>query len=143
MRITKVDICDEINDARDCGVLHCGIIRSETMTLIELAPKFRLSFAADTYREINKAQAAAVAKRVLHCDLAYDSEIMPEPVAQALANRFLDNFDEENTQYYTNGDYYMAGASYGWNPATTATFDTGILIISKLNAGCLWVEDED
>lgn len=112
------------------------------MTLVELATRFGLIFASDTYREISKDQAEAVAKRVLYCDLAYDSEIMTTTAAQALASRFLDCFDE-STQYYTNGDYYANGSSHSWNPATTATFDTGILVIGKSRVGCLWVEDED
>lgn len=139
-----MDVCDVINDVRDCRVVHCGITESEHITLAELASRFGLIFTPDTYREISKFQAAAVAKGVLHCDLAYDSEIMPETAAQALANCFLGYFDEEDTHYYTNGDYYVADeSSHGWNPATTATFDTGILVIGKLKAGCLWVEDED
>ena len=30
-----------------------------------------------------------------------------------------------------------------WIPATTATFDAGILVVGGSRAGCLWVEDED
>ncbi|MBW4422641.1 MAG: hypothetical protein KME13_26090 [Myxacorys californica WJT36-NPBG1] len=122
----QINICDEINDARDCGDTPCHIIEVEPMPLTELVPRFGLGFTPGTYREISKAQAEAVAKRVLHRDLAYDTEIMTETEAQALANRFFDCFDEENAQYYTNGDYYSDEASHSWNPATDATFDTGI-----------------
>ena len=139
----KIDICDEIKTARDCGVTHCHIIEVEPMPLTELVPRFGLVFTPDAYREISKAQAETVAKRVLHRDLAYDAEIMTEPEAQALANRFFDCFDEENAQYYTNGDYYSDGSNHSWTPATDATFDTGILVIGKSRTGCLWVEDED
>jgi hypothetical protein len=139
--IVQVDICNEVNVARDCGVMHCHII--EPLPLTELVPRFGLFFTPDTYKKISKAQAEAVAMRILHRDLAYDAEIMTETEAQALANRFFDCFDEESAQYYTNGDYYSGGSSHGWNPATSATFDTGILVIDKSRAGCLWVEDED
>ncbi|MBW4490496.1 MAG: hypothetical protein KME12_22180 [Trichocoleus desertorum ATA4-8-CV12] len=139
----KINICDEINAARDCGVTHCHIIEVEPTPLTEIVPKFGLVFTPDTYQEISKAQAEAVAKRVLHRDLAYDAEIMTETEAQALVNQFLDCFDEENAEYYTNGDYYSEEVSHGWNPATAATFDTGILVIGKSRVGCLWVEDED
>jgi len=139
----QVDICDEINVARDCGVMHCHIIEVEPMPLTELVPRFGLVFTPNTYQGISKAQAEAVAKRVLHRDLAYDAEIMTETEAQALATCFFECFNEETAQYYTNGDYYSGGSSHGWNPATSATFDTGILVIDQSRSGCLWVEDED
>ncbi len=137
-------ICDEIETARDCGVVHCHIIKEFPMSLDELAPRFGLLFTPRTYREIGKEQAEKVAKRILHCDLAYDSELMAEREAEQLASRFLGYFEEKDTQYYTNGDYYITDAgSQGWHPATSATLDTGILVVAKSQSGCLWVEDED
>jgi hypothetical protein len=137
----KTDICDEIDDARECGVVHCYIIEIQPIPLAELAPQFNLFFTPDIYKEIRRDQAEKVARRILHRDLAYDVEIMPEKVAQDLASRFLDCFEKETSQYYTNGSYYCDSMS--WNPATDATFDTGILVISQSCSGCLWVEDED
>ena len=142
-QVMTMDICDQINDARDCGFVRCGIIESKLMTLAQLTAKFGLVFASGIYQEISKVQSEIVAECILRCDLAYNLEIMSETAAQVLANRFLSCFDEENTQYYTNGDYYADSSSHEWNPATTATFDTGILVINKSRAGCLWVEDED
>ena len=68
---------------------------------------------------------------------------MSETKAEELTTRFLDCFDKESAQYYTNGDFYEINPTHGWNPTTNATFDTGILIVSKSKVGCLWVEDED
>lgn len=136
-------ICDEIETTRDCGVVHCHIIEEFPMSLDELAPRFRLLFTPCTYREIGKEQAEKVAKRILHCDLAYDSELMTERKAEQLASRFLGYFEEKDTQYYTNGGYYTDAESHAWHPATYATFDTGILVVAKSRSGCLWVEDED
>lgn len=136
-------ICDEIETARDCGVVHCHIIEEFPMSLDELAPRFRLLFTPRTYREIRKEQAEKVAKRILHCDLAYDSELMAGIEAEQLASRFLEYFEEKDTQYYTNGSYYTDAESHNWHPATCATFDTGILVVAKSRSGCLWVEDED
>ncbi len=139
----QVDICDEIIDARKYGAIYCDIIEVELLPLSELAPIFGLFFTPDTYHEISKAQTEAIAKRVLHRDLAYDAENMIETKAQTLANRFIACFDEQDAQYYTNGYYYADGSNHGWTPATDATFDTGILIIGKSRSGYLWVEDED
>ncbi|PSB27495.1 hypothetical protein C7B82_16420 [Stenomitos frigidus ULC18] len=113
------------------------------MPLAELAPKFGLAFAVNIDRLISKAQAVAIAKRILHCDLAYSSEIMTKIAANALASRFLECFTEEDSQYYTNGNYYSTAPRSGWMPAAAATFDTGIVVIGKSRTGCLWVEEED
>jgi hypothetical protein len=138
----NINICDEINAARDRGIIHCGMIEAELTDLSEIAPKFGLIFGSDIYQKISKAQAEVIAQRVLQSDMAYDHEIMTAAAAQALTSRFLDHFDQESSEYYTNGDYYsVSGRS--WNSATTAIFDTGILIISKSRVGCLWVEDQD
>ncbi len=102
--ICEANICEAIIAARTGGNIHCGIIATESMSLAELALKFGLIFAADTYRAVDHMQAATIAKRVLHCDLAYDAEIMREPPAQALASRFLNYFEPTGTLYYTNGD---------------------------------------
>ncbi len=138
-----MNVYDEINDARNCGVVHCGMITSESITLAELATQFGLSFTPEKYHEISKLQAESVAKHILYRDLAYDVELMPKSEVQKLTNRFFDCFNEDNTRYYTNGDYYSAKSEHKWNSATAATFDTGILIVSRSKVGCLWVEDED
>ena len=30
-----------------------------------------------------------------------------------------------------------------WDPATTSTFDTGVLILGTAESACVWVADED
>jgi hypothetical protein len=39
--------------------------------------------------------------------------------------------------------FYDAARQLLVEPATGATFDTGVLAISKLGSACLWVKDED
>ncbi len=138
-----LDICHEIVDARDYGVVHCNLIKIEWLTLEELVPKFDLLFSPQTYREIEREKAKKVTEFVLQYDLAYDSEIMNSLQAEDLASRFLAYFEDEESQYYTNGDWYKEPPRRGWTPATTATFDAGILVVGRSRAGCLWVEDED
>jgi hypothetical protein len=138
-----MSICNQINDAYGHEGIYCGIIKSDQIRLSELAERFSLNSNSEIYREIDQRQAEAVIKRILHRGLAYQVEIMPQSSAQSLAQRFLECFDAEKAQYYTNGDYYSDENSNGWNPATVSTFDTGILVIDRLRAGCLWVEDED
>lgn len=137
-----MDICKQIDHLRDCGYVNCGII-DESMTLKKLALRFELFFEPNIYKEISRKQAAALLRKILHRDLAYNSKIISQAKAENLATRFLDCFDKQSAKYYTNGDFYEINPKRGWNPATNATFDTGILVISKSKAGCLWVEDED
>ena len=137
------DICQIIYAARDCGDVHCHIIEDEYMTLSDLAPRFGLIFTPGTYKEIGREQAEEVARYILHKDLAYGSELMSNEAAEELVSRFFDRFDETTAQYYTNGNYYADRSNHSWSPATTATFDTGVLIVGKSCSGCLWVEDED
>jgi len=139
----QANICDEIKRARGCGVTHCHLIKAAPMPLAKLVSKFSLYFTPTTYRKISKAQARVLTKRILHRDLAYNGKAMSAAKAEALTHRFFECFDGENVRYYTNGDFYTDNASHSWNPATSATFDTGILVMGNALAGCFWVEDED
>ncbi|MEM9928153.1 MAG: hypothetical protein AAF915_31300 [Cyanobacteria bacterium P01_D01_bin.50] len=137
-----MDICEKIDHVRDCGYVNCGIV-DESLSLKKLASRFELFFKPNLYFEISYQQAASLLTRILNRDLAYNSKIMSGAKAENLTTRFLECFDKESAQYYTNGDFYETRPKRGWNPATNATFDTGILVISNSKAGCLWVEDED
>lgn len=137
-----MDICEEINNLRNRGYINCGIV-DESLSLKKLALRFELFFEPNTYKEISYKQTVSLLRNILHCDLAYNSKIMSQAKAENLTTRFLDCFNKESVQYYTNGDFYEINPTHGWNPATNATFDTGILVISKSKVGCLWVEDED
>jgi hypothetical protein len=138
-----LDICREIVDARDCGVVHCHLIKIERLTLEELVPKFDLLYSPQTYREIERKKAKKVIELVLQYDLAYGAEIINSSQAEDLAGRFLAYFECEEAQYYTNGSWDEESLRRIWTPATTATFDAGILVVGRSRAGCLWVEDED
>jgi len=54
-------------------------------------------------------------------------------------------------RFFTNGTFHEESRELGsnvtqgpgWNPVTEATFDTGVIVVAKRSAACLWVEDED
>jgi hypothetical protein len=141
-RHDPMNICDQIRHKRDCGMVHCHIIPSASLSLAKLTRRCGLRFAPNIYREINKSKAVAIAIRILSRDLAYGGRLMSQTAAKGLIQQFLANFGDLRTQYYTNG-YFDRETDCSWTPATAATFDTGILVISPATAGCLWVEDED
>lgn len=74
--------------------------------------------------------------RVLHQDLAYDGEIIPQPKAESLADEFLAHASGESCVLFTNGH------GNAWNPATKATFDKGVVAVGNTWSACVWVEDE-
>lgn len=66
-----------------------------------------------------------------------------------LVDEFLAAFANADVYYYSNGNFYEAPVETGrlagvtWNPATSATIDTGILILGPAASGVLWAEAED
>ncbi|HZZ81118.1 MAG TPA: hypothetical protein VFE62_21630 [Gemmataceae bacterium] len=139
-----MNVVDEILARRNCGSVHCGISSKAHPALADLAREFGLADDPALYRQIDSAAARRLLERILHQDLAYDSEVMPIDEASDLAGRFMAYFETVDTLYYTNGTFHeLQRNGTSWNPVTEATFDTGVLAISAERAGCLWVEDED
>jgi hypothetical protein len=136
-------------EASDRGVIHCGILNLPTDSVTALARFFNLCADEKTYQEITFESALRLMALLLHRDLAYSSEIMSIELAYALATRFLAQFSAKDARYFTNGSFHEDLAENGhyisasFNSATSATFDSGILVLTSTNAGCFWVEDED
>jgi hypothetical protein len=133
-----MDICDRIRRARRAGKTHCGIVNSR-LTDVEAARTFGLADDSAIFRSIGRAEADAIATRILHTDLAYSTKIMALARAAHLWRRFMEVFEGQDVEFSTN-----AGTdACSWMPATNATFDLGVLVIGTTSTGCLWVEDED
>ena len=124
---------DQIAAARDSGHVICG--SSAATDLEGVARAFGLSTRPGTYREIDRVTAEARIIDLLQYDLAYDSEIMPRAKAEDLARAFLDSVP--GARFYSNG------TRQGWTPATGATFDGGVILVSDGGSACFWIEDED
>ena len=142
-------MAQDIIAARDAGVIRCGLSSLTSPSVSQLAAEFGLAIDPAIYREIDAASARRLLSAILSQDLAYNAEIMPIARATELADLFLDQFPIDGARFYTNGNFHemqggrltWSGAS--WDPATNATFDTGVLIVGRQASGCLWVEDED
>jgi hypothetical protein len=139
----NLEICREIFDARDRGVVHCHLIETELLTLKELVQPFDLLFSSQTYREIESKQAKKVIELVLQYDLAYGEELMSSTEVEAFTSWFLSYFADQEAKYYTNGGWYEEPPKRSWTPATTATFDAEILVVGRSRAACLWLENEE
>ena len=80
---------------------------------------------------------------VVHQDLAYDLPICDLQKATQLAKAFVEAAMSEGMTFYSNGDLATSRNPRSWNPATEATFDTGVLAVGPTGCACFWVEDED
>ena len=129
-------VAEDIIAARIYGSVRCGSSSQPSPTVPELAREFGLRDEPSCYKEIDELAARHLIQSVLHRDMAYNMEIMPEARAAELADRFLTQFGQ-GTRYFSNVD------GPGCHPVTAATFDTGLLAIGPDRSGCLWVEDED
>ena len=127
-----MSVSDDIRAARHYGLVRCGLSSLSSPTVRELAREFGLCDDPGCYREVDEASARSSVVRHLHRDMAYDAEIMPMSQADQLANRFFAQFGA-GSKYFTNNSC----------PATSATFDEGILVLGPDCSGCPWVEDED
>jgi hypothetical protein len=142
-----MSICAEIKAARDAGVVRCGFSRGGA-SLGELAGELGLSPDAGCYREISADAARRLAFLILTQDLAYNVAMVAPALATSLVDRFFAAFDGADVHYFTNGSFHeapgdrLACSGASWQPATAATFDTGVLVVGPVASGALWVEDE-
>jgi hypothetical protein len=133
-----MDVCGEVRRARRCGNTRCGVLDGQ-LSVAEVARAFDLADDPQIYRSVARAEAEAVATHILTTDLAYRGNIMSPTRAAELWQQFMALFDQQDVHLLTNA----AADLQSWTPATSATFDLGILVIGASKGGCLWVEDDD
>jgi hypothetical protein len=146
----RMGVAEDIIAARIYGEVRCGLSSRPSPTVPELAREFGLRDEAGCYKEIDQQDARQLVQTLLHRDMAYNAEVMPEARAAELADAFLAQFGP-GTRYFSNGNWHLPpvartdGVVWGasWDPVTPATFDAGVLVIGPEQSGCLWIEDED
>ncbi|MBQ0946611.1 hypothetical protein KAK07_25015 [Ideonella sp. 4Y16] len=136
-----------IEALRNAGHVRAQVLE-EAFASPELAAlAFGLKGEPAIYSEVSPKEAACVLRSVIHRDMAYEIELVPLGQAEELAAKFLQAVGTVGARYFTNGTFGLprqsphVGAS--WSPATEATFDTGILVLTPERTACLWFEDED
>lgn len=92
--------------------------------------------------EIDARKAEELLTEVLHVDLVYSTEHMPEHRARWLAREFVGAGGSCGTRFGTNtdGDPHTNGSS--WTPATEFTFDCGVVALGPSGSACCWIADE-
>lgn len=93
--------------------------------------------------EVDAHRAHRFLVGLLHKDLAYKSQVMPEHRAEWLAGEFLASFGKYNSRFATNSPDMPHEFPFSWTPATDYTFDAGVAVIGEAGCGLYWVADED
>ncbi|MBD3618821.1 MAG: hypothetical protein LPK58_07945 [Gammaproteobacteria bacterium] len=141
-----MDITSRIIEARGSDTI-VDIRPAKVASVEEAAAQFGLFDSPGIYFEISEQDAVSVLKTVLSRDMAYHVELMPQNEADGLAKEFVRHFSGDKPKYFTNGDYGCPrkhpNVGPSWTPATIATFDTGVLVITTERIGCAWFTDED
>ncbi len=136
----------KVIEKRDCGLLR---IQSISKWYNDIAPAIHeLGFSCKPEQliKIDKELAKAIVTNILWRDLAHDSEIMSLAEAQIFASELILEFSDDNTCFYTNGNWQSFNARMAlksWAPFSNATFDSGVIFMNKESGFCIWVEDED
>lgn len=118
-------------------------IHDQVVGFDDLATLAGLRPLGPAWVEIDADRALRLLVEILHNDLAYRAEVMPETRAEWLAAEFLSVFGVNDAHYATNSADNWSEPSVGWNPATDFTFDTGLAVVGELGSGLFWVADED
>ena len=131
---------------------HAGIgndksaIQAAISTYAQSSAWFLIPFSVSSLREITISEAQTIITACLYQDWAYHTTIVPYEHALEMARSFLSFFSSQ-ALLFTNGRFAPLVATSirmtGWTPETTATFDTGVIVVDKKSIGCLWVKDED
>jgi hypothetical protein len=111
------------------------------------AGAFGLKDDAGLYRETDAEMARSIVVAILHRDLAYGNRVLSLARAETLASEVMQRFADPKVRFFTNAEFKHGAAAAlvlsRWDPATTSTFDTGVIMLGPSESGCVWVADED
>lgn len=140
-----MDITERIKQERGKDTIAGILPGAVSASVADVARSFGLLDSPECYEEIDAVEAAGVIENVLHWDMAYKTEIMSISLARELSGEFLAAFAGADARFFTNGEWGRSTGALGvgWTPVTSATFDTGVLVVSDQMAGCVWCMDED
>jgi len=141
-----MDVFDVIRTERSAGKVFAGTTTG-AKSVVALAGAFGLKGDASLYHQVDAEMARAILVAVLHRDLAYGNRLLSLARAEELAGQVMQRFPGAGVRFLTNGQFKHGAAAAlvlsRWDPATDATFDTGVLMLGTTESGCVWVAEED
>ena len=137
---------NEIFELRKFGILKILVVRFEGKDFSNILKEMELASDIERYRKINLNLAKKIITKILWQDLAYSFEFMERKKAEFFTIKLLKEFYTDDSIIYTNAIWKKEGNSVElceWNPMTSATFDSGVIIKNLDDCCCIWVEDND
>lgn len=132
--------------------VHLHVIAEIITTPDDMALRCGLKpIGTSAWISLDRPQAMAALQHLLRCDMAHSQPRLPVETAQMVAAEFLGHFSPA-ARFFTNGGWHEEArrslhsstvSGPGWQPATGATFDGGVVVLDTTLAGLLWLEDED
>jgi len=130
----------ELVAKRNCGSVRYAVISDYSGDMNQVLAKFGLNADRALLVEHNRAGALDILASLLHRDMAYESELMPEQSARGIAEAVL-HPQRADATYFSNGNWAKRES---WNPLTSSTFDAGIIVREGESVYvCIWFQDED
>lgn len=125
--------------------LRIHVMRSMQAKLQHVIGFFGFTGKAENLLVLTPEQAINALTQLLYKDMAYDSELMPEAEAAALARELITQLADADAIIYTSGEWRdeEGGELIFCSPFTNATFDAGFLVRNKVETIAIWFEDED
>lgn len=120
-----------------------AVAADETASFDDLARRAGLAPLGRGWTEVDGARVRRFLTGVLHRDLAYGTEVMPEHRAAWLADEFISAAGEYGSRYATNSPDMPHESSFSWTAATDYSFDAGVAVIGIAGSALFWVADED
>ena len=139
-----MDVFEAIRKERKTGKVTCGV--TDAKAVAALASAFGLKGDASLYHQVDADMARQILVAILHRDLAHGNRQLSLSRAEDLAGQVIKRFTDPGIRFLTNAKFkQVAGALVlsHWDPATTSTFDTGVLILGANESGCVWVAEDD
>ena len=137
----------DIAKARKCGQIRFYAVYQYPGDLNRILEMCHLKQEADSLLEVAREDAVRVLACWLHRDAACSTELMSADSARELAERFVREFADETSRFFTNGRWHDSQRPQSWQPLTESVFDGGVLIESgranDTRHVCIWFEDED
>lgn len=134
-----------LNLIRKRGGMRIHVMRTMYAKLQHVIGFFGLTGKAENLLVISPEQAVTALTALLHKDMAYNSELMTEAEAAALAQELIRHFATPDAVIYSSGEWRDEenGELIYCSPFTKATFDAGMLIRNREETIAIWFEDED
>jgi hypothetical protein len=136
-----VNISQLLKD-RDCGFLKITFIRTYGDSLEAAISRMGFDVRTAELTAIDAVEAEAALAKLFSRDMAYGGKVMDADVARQYASDFLAEYAGTEAKIFTNARWEDDRLA-GWNPATNATFNVLIVIMSTDFALSVLVEDED